>query len=328
MKTFEWADAATIDQAIQLTVKGSAFKAGGVDVVDLMKERLFEPTRLINLRTIPGLDQIKHDDKAGLTVGPMVTLATLAEHDVVRSKYAALAQSAGHAATPQIRNMATLGGNILQRPRCWYFRNEAFHCRKKGGEKCFAQDGENQYHAIFHNGLCAIVHPSATATALVALGGKLQLTSGKEKREVSVEDFITPPNVDMHRENSLKEGELVTQIMVPALPATASSYYIKQGEKESFDWPIAEVAVVIDRDGDACKSASIVLGAAAPTPLRATASEEILKGKKIDEAIARQAAAASMADAAPLANNGYKITVFKTIIARAILAAASGKKES
>jgi xanthine dehydrogenase YagS FAD-binding subunit len=328
MKSFEWADATSIYQAVSLTVKGSAYKAGGVDVVDLMKERLFEPTRLVNLRTIPGLDQVSHDDKAGLKLGPLVTLSTLASHDVVRSKYQALAQSAGHAATPQIRNMATLGGNILQRPRCWYFRNEAFHCRKKGGETCFAQDGENQYHAIFDNGLCAIVHPSATACALIALGGQLEITDGKDKRHVAIEDFLTPPSVDVHRENSLKEGELITQIIVPPMAPSAKSYYIKQGEKESFDWPLAEVAVVIDRDGDLCKSSSIVLGAAAPTPLRATASEEMLKGKKIDESIARQAANAAMADATPLSNNGYKVTIFKAIIARAILAAANGKQEA
>lgn len=328
MKSFEWADATSLDQAVSLTVKGSAFKAGGLDLVDLMKERLFEPTRLINLRTIPGLDQIKHEDAKGLNVGPLVTLSTLSENEIVRSKYQALAQAAGHAATPQVRNMASLGGNILQRPRCWYFRNESFYCRKKGGEKCFAQDGENQYHAIFHNGLCAIVHPSATATALIALGGSVVITDGKNERTVTLEEFLTPPNVDLHRENSLKEGELVTGVIVPAQPATAKSYYMKQGEKESFDWPIAEVAVVIDRDGEKCKSASVILGAAAPTPLRATKAEEMLKGQTIDEKLAREAAAAAMVDAAPLTNNAYKIPIFKAVIVRAILAAASGKQEA
>src|SRR6185369_15147577 len=149
-------------------------KAGGVDLVDLMKEQIASPERVVNIRAIRELDYVKLDDGDGsLRVGPLVTLSRLSEEPVVRQKFAALADAAGHAATPQIRNMATLGGNLLQRPRCWYFRNEQFHCKKKGGQTCYAQTGENQYHAIFDNDPCAIVHPSGTATALVAYGAKL-----------------------------------------------------------------------------------------------------------------------------------------------------------
>src|SRR5439155_24586770 len=223
MKSFEWADASSVEEAIQLTVKGSAFKAGGMDVVDLMKEHIATPTRLVNILRIPGLDQISEDEKS-IRVGPLVTLTQLSDNPIINKSATALAQAAGHAATPQVRNMATLGGNILQRPRCWYFRNEQFPCRKKGGEICFAQEGENQYHAIFHNGLCAIVHPSATATALIALGGKLEITGDKDqKREVTVEEFIVPPSVDLHRENTLKDGELITQIIIPKPPAGTKS---------------------------------------------------------------------------------------------------------
>jgi xanthine dehydrogenase YagS FAD-binding subunit len=159
MNNFEYADASNVSEAISLMVKGAVFKAGGVDLLDLMKERIAEPTRIVNLRNIKDLDYVR-EEGGELRLGPLVTLAALAEHDVVRKNYTALADAAGHAATPQIRNMATLGGNLLQRPRCWYFRSEQFPCRKKGGEKCYAQEGENQYHAIFNNGLCAIVHPS------------------------------------------------------------------------------------------------------------------------------------------------------------------------
>jgi xanthine dehydrogenase YagS FAD-binding subunit len=324
MKSFEWADATSIEQAVALTVKGSAFKAGGVDVVDLMKERLFEPTRLINLRTIPNLDKIEQDEK-GLHIGPLLTLAQLADHELVRTKFAALAQSAAEAATPQIRNVATVGGNLLQRPRCWYFRHEEFHCRKKGGEKCFAQDGENQYHAIFSNGLCAIVHPSAIAVALVALGAHIDISDGKQQRTVKLEEFFHLPNVEVTSENDLKPGELVTAIRVPPLPPNAKTFYMKQKEKESFDWPIADAAVMIAEADGKCASASIVLGAAAPIPWRATAAEAILIGKKVDESAARAAAAAAMNDATPLAENGYKVPLFKTIITRTILAAAAAK---
>lgn len=325
MKPFEWADATSVEQAVSLTVKGSAFKAGGVDLVDLMKERLFEPSRIINLNTMPEWNFIKDDPSAGLKIGPLVTLAQLCEHDAIRKRYTALALAAGHAATPQIRNMATLGGNLLQRPRCWYFRHEEFHCRKKGGERCFAQDGENQYHAIFNNSLCAIVHPSATATPLMAMGATFDLTSGKGKRTVSAEEFFTLPSVDLHRENQLEPGELVTQINVPAPSAKAKSFYIKQGEKESFDWPVAEIAAVLEMDGDTCKKASIVLGAAAPVPRRAKEAEAALTGQKVDEKSARDAAEAALKEATPLANNGYKVPLFKVVIARAILAASRGE---
>src|SRR5262249_2123226 len=155
-------------EAISLMNDGAAIKAGGVDLLDLMKEHVAQPTRLVNIRNVRELDFIRVSDGA-LEIGPLVTLAKLADDNQINSRFSAGAQGASAAATPQVRNMATIGGNILQRPRCWYFRSEDFHCRKKGGEVCYAQDGENQYHAIFNNQLCAIVHPSAIACALVAL---------------------------------------------------------------------------------------------------------------------------------------------------------------
>jgi xanthine dehydrogenase YagS FAD-binding subunit len=322
MNSFEWADAATVDEAIGYLGKGAALKAGGVDLLDLMKERISQPSRLVNIRNVRALNFVRINGGA-LELGPLVTLAAISEDPQIRKSFAALADAAGHAATPQIRNMATVGGNILQRPRCWYFRNEDFHCRKKGGEICYAQDGENQYHAIFNNKLCAIVHPSAAACALVAMGAKLQLSGAKDRREVSVEEFLTLPAVDVHRENSIAADELITQITVPALPAGATSAYIKQGEKESFDWPIAECAVVLERDGQNCRRASIVLGAAAPVPHRALEAENSLAGKLINDASAKAAARAALATASPMSQNAYKIAIFEAIIARTILAAAT-----
>ena len=323
MKPFQWTNAASVDQALALMAeKGTSLKAGGVDLVDLMKEQIASPERVVNIRAIRELDYVKLDDGDGsLRVGPLVTLARLSEEPVVRQKFAALADAAGHAATPQIRNMATLGGNLLQRPRCWYFRNQMFPCRKKGGEICYAQEGENQYHAIFNNALCAIVHPSATAAALVAMGATLQLTSAKDKRDVKAEDFFILPNVDLHRENQLRDDEMITEIRVPALPASARSAYIKQGEKESFDWPIAECAVVIDRDGDKVKTASIVMGAAAPVPHRARDAEKALVGQSISPETARSAAKAALEGARPMANNRYKLALLETIVMRTILMA-------
>jgi xanthine dehydrogenase YagS FAD-binding subunit len=327
MNNFEWADATSVEEAVALTVKGSAYKAGGIDVVDLMTERLFSPTRLVNLRTIKGLDQIVQND-TGLVIGPLCTLSQIADHDVVRSHYTALYEAADHAATPQIRNMATIGGNLLQRPRCWYFRNESFNCRKKGGDICFAQDGENQYHAIFDNGRCAIVHPSSLAVALMALGASIEITGAKGKRTVELDKFFVLPAEDIDHENRLEPGEIITAVRMPARRPN-SSHYEKFGEKESFDWPLAEVAVAIDFDDQMnCKKASIVLGAAAPVPRRAIEAEKALAGKKIDMTSALAAGEASMKDATPLSLNGYKVKLFKHIVAATIIGAVGGAWEA
>jgi len=326
MNRFEWADATSVEDAIQLTVKGAAIKAGAVDLLDLMKERIAAPTRLVNIRSLPGMDEIKEDDK-GLVIGPLATLAKIAADPTVSKKYAAVALAAGKAATPQIRNMATAGGNLLQRPRCWYFRNEQFPCRKKGGEICYAQQGENQYHAIFNNQLCAIVHPSSLATPLIAMGATLEIQGAKGKRTVPLEEFLILPSADLHRENTLAEGEVITGIRVGALAAGASSAYVKQGEKESFDWPIAEVAVVIEKEGNTCKKASVVLGAAAPVPHRAKDVEGALVGKEISRENILAGADAELGKATPLALNRYKVPLFKNLIARTVLMAAGGKEE-
>lgn len=323
MNTFEWTEASSVEQALTQLDGKAVIKAGGVDLLDMLKEHLIAPPRLVNIRNIPGLDYARHDDRSGLRIGPLITLHAVSQEPVVRQRYTALADAAGNAATPQIRNMATLGGNLVQRPRCWYFRSDEFHCRKKGGELCYAQHGQNQYHSIFDNSPCAIVHPSSTATPLVAYRATIELTSSKGKREVALEDFFTLPEVDVHRENTLAPGEMITEIRVPAQGRDSRSVYIKQGEKESQDWPIADVAVVMERDGDRCKSASIVLGAAAPVPHRAKEAEAAVAGKKIDDKLARDAAKAAMADAEPLALNAYKIPLFETLIRRALLMCAS-----
>lgn len=318
---FEWVEAGSLNQAFDALTDGSLIKAGGIDLMDRLKEGLDSPQRLVNIRNISGLDRIQ-EMPDGLHLGPLVTLAQLDKHAAVRGKYTALADAAGHAATPHIRNMATLGGNLAQRPRCWYFRNEQFHCLKKGGGHCFAQQGENEFHAIFDNQPCAIVHPSATATALVALNSKIKLTSAKGTRELPLEQFFILPAEDVHRENVLQPGELITEVIVPAPAAGARSAYTKLGEKESFDWPIAEVAVVLDAPGGTVKTASVILGAAAPVPHRAKAAEAALAGRTVTEESARQAATAALQGATPLHSNGYKVPVFEAVIRRTILAAA------
>jgi xanthine dehydrogenase YagS FAD-binding subunit len=324
MNRFEWFDATSVDQALAAVNSDAVFKAGGIDLLDLMKDGITSPKRVVNIRNLQGLDQIT-EDAQGLHIGPLATLTQIEEHPTICRKYIAISEAAGRAATPQIRNMATIGGNLAQRPRCWYFRSEDFQCRKKGGKHCFAQDGENDYHAIFDNRTCAIVHPSGLAIPLVALDARVEISSAKGKREVRLEDFFISPDQNVMRENIMQSDELITGITVPA--TDAGTAYDKIGEKESFDWPIADVAVALSMQGSNCSKASVVLGAAAPYPYRAKAAEAKLTNAMISEDSARAAAHEAMATATPLAKNGYKIPIFEAIIRRSILRAAGMNAE-
>jgi xanthine dehydrogenase YagS FAD-binding subunit len=299
-------------------------KAGGIDVIDLMKEGLLAPAHVTSLSGVPGLDAIAPTPQGGLRIGPMVTLANLAADATVRERYPALADAARDSASPQIRNVATIGGNLLQRPRCWYFRAAEFRCLRKGGGHCYAIAGENQYHAIFNNRFCAIVHPSTSATALVALGAEVELTDEDgAQRRVALEDFFVGPDRDVQRENDLKPHEILTALLLPQASGLRMKH-LKLAQKESFDWPLADVAVVLDLGQDGvCRRASIVLGAAAPTPHRARAAESALLGKGVDANAAAEAGRAALEGATPLAKNAYKAPMFETLVRRAILQAAA-----
>ena len=299
-------------------------KAGGVDLLDLMKEGLLTPRRVVNLRAVPELGRIVAEPDGSVRIGSTVTLAQIAEHATIRKRYGALAEAAGGSASPQLRHMATIGGNLLQRPRCWYFRSLDHHCARKGGQTCFAFAGENSYHAIFGQSGCAIVHPSTSATALVAFDARVELVGAKgKKRIVALEKFFVPPERDIGRENDLKPGEILTAVLLPPPGRGARSAHLRQGELDSFDWPVADVAVVLEIDsGDVCRRASVVLGAAAPVPHRAKAAENALVGNQITEDVARSAARAALAGATPLSQNAYKLPIFEAVARRAVLSAA------
>lgn len=321
MINFEWVNATSVAEAIAQLRPHAALKAGGIDLLDRMKEGLDAPTRLVNLRTIPGLDRIRQEPH-GLTVGPLVTLATLGADPIVRQRYTALADAAAHVATPQIRNAATVGGNLLQRPRCWYFRSQSFPCLRKGGDTCYAQAGENQYHALFDNQVCAAIHPSDLATALVALDAHLELTSAAGVRTVTLGDFFVSPDKDVTREHALAPGEVVTAIFVPTPAEGSRSAYVKQGEKQSADWPLAEAAVAASVRESRFATVAVVLGAAAPVPWRARVAEAALVGQPATAETATEALRAELTRATPLTHNRYKLQLFETIGRRAILAAA------
>jgi|1185.fasta_scaffold21851_2 xanthine dehydrogenase YagS FAD-binding subunit len=312
MKAFSWIEPGDLASAIAAgTQQGALYKAGGVDLADRMKEHLDEPSSLVNLRRLRDLDFVKLEGGV-LRLGPLVTLATLATDARIRKAAPALADAAGAAATPQIRNAATLGGNLAQRPRCWYFRKEEFHCRRKGGTECFALAGQNEMHAVFDNDLCAIVHPSAAGTALTALGASLVLRGSSGERTVAADDFFVRPSKDITRETVLGPGELIVEVRVPA---GRKSGYVKLMEKQTFDWPLAEAAVALGEDP------RVVLGAAAPVPWRARQAEAIVRGRDVDEALAAEAAKAALAGAKPLEHNGYKLPLLEVAVKRALLLA-------
>jgi xanthine dehydrogenase YagS FAD-binding subunit len=322
MNRFTFVDCATVDEALSQMNGDAVVKAGGIDLLDLMKDGVVAPPKLVSILNVRSLHSIESSDR-GLQLGPLTTLSEIADHPEIQRRYGALSDAAGHAATPQVRNMATLGGNLMQRPRCWYFRSSDFDCRKKGGsDECHALQGENQYHAIVNNNTCAMVHPSSTAVPLLAMNAEVELTSKAGKRTVAMSDFYVTPEENLQRETAVKPGELITAIRVPTPAAGTRSAYQKYGEKESFDWPLADAGVVLEMDGKTCRKATIVLGVAAPTPIHATGAEAALRGKVIDEATAREAGKLAVANATPLSQNGYKVQLFQTAVYRTILLAA------
>lgn len=335
MNRFSWYDAKTVEEAlaqVNATVSqilqpkelenAAVFKSGGIDLLDLMKEGLSEPQKIINIKNIEGLNQITYHKKEGLRIGANATLSQMASDNRIKSDYLALHLSVSHAGTPQLRNMSTLGGNLAQRTRCWYFRSIDHPCLRKGGSTCFAMNGENEQHAILGNNFCVSVHASSVATALMAFGAKVEITGSRgRKKEVPMEKFFVRPEEDIRKETILEPKELITAVIIPPVTADTRSYYIKQGIKESHDWPLADTAVVMELSGITCKNAVIVIGAAAPVPLKLETASQVLTGKIVNEESATVAAEASMKGASPLAKNGYKVPLFKAIIKRAILKA-------
>ena len=297
---------------------------GGQDLLARMKDYVAQPDRVVNVKN--ALDAtIAATPDGGLKIGAAVKIADLAEHAQVARLYPAIAKAAGEVGTPQIRNQGTVGGNINQRPRCWYFRNEEFVCLKKGGNRCFAPAGENQFHAIFGNGPTHIVHPSSLAVPSVAYGAKFRLVGPSGERIVESRDYFTMPTMqNVRTENVLAPDEVLTHLILPP-PGNVKTGHYEVRYKASHDWPIAFATVVLGMDGATIKSARVVMGAVAPVPWRAQAAEQALVGKRLDEATAAAAAEAALEGARPMSRNGYKVQVAKTAVKRAILQAAGIK---
>jgi xanthine dehydrogenase YagS FAD-binding subunit len=276
----------------------------------------------VNIRNIRELCGVQATPD-GLTLGALTTLAEIADHPTIRAQYTILSDACGRAATPHIRNVATIGGNVLQELQCWYFRSAEFQCIRKGKDQCFAFSGLNQYHAIMDYGGCPSVAPSSGAVALLALNATIELTSAaKGKRTVAIKDFYVQPDANPHRFNVKADDELLTAIHIPKPAPGTRSAYQKYGEKESHDWAIADAGILLEMDGEVCRRAVVTMGAASPVVRRSTEAEAVLTGKPITRDTARAAGQASMTGAMPLSMNGYKVQLFPTAIYRTILLAA------
>ena len=298
--------------------------AGGMDLLARMKDYIDQPDRIVNVKN--ALDQtIVATPDGGFKIGAAVKIVDLAEHEQVARLYPALVKAAGEVGTPQIRNAGTVGGNINQRPRCWYFRNEEFVCYKKGGNHCFAPAGENQFHAIFGDGPSHIVHPSSLAVPAVAYGARFRIFGpGGERIVDSAAYFTMPTRANVRSENILAPNELFTHMILPAPGAVKTGHY-EVRYKQSHDWPLAFATVVLTMQGNTIRSARVVMGAVAPVPWRARAAERALAGKPLDERTAAAAAEAALEGANPMSMNGYKVQIAKTAVKRAILQAGGIK---
>jgi xanthine dehydrogenase YagS FAD-binding subunit len=323
MVRFELAKARTTAEARELVAEkaGSVFKSGGIDLVDHLKERLVEPPRVVDLRSIPGLDEISVLPDGALNIGARATLARVAAHETIRKTHPALARACGEAASPQIRNVATIGGNVLQRPRCWYYRLESYRCLKKGGDTCFAIAGENRYHVIFGGGPVFAPHPSNAAVPLVAYRAGFVVEGPKGSRVVAAEDFFVLPAKDPKRENVLGPDEILLGMRVP--PTTGwRSAYAEIRERAGFDWPLVAAAVAVRMAGGLVQEARVVLGQVAPIPWRSAAAEKALSGKPLTSDTAAAAGRAATDGAEPMTDNGYKVELTATLVRRVVASLA------
>lgn len=331
MKSFEWVSPTSIADALKVLQPGSKMDpdeapqpmAGGQDLLTAMKDYIVRPQRVVNLKSVPGLDKILFGEKS-VKIGALVTLVAIEEHPEILKRFPGLSEAAHSIATLQIRNLATVGGNLCQRPRCWYFRLENVICLKKGGNECYAESGENKYHAIFGGGPSFIVHPSDLAPMLVALEAKVTVASPKGQRVLPLEKFFVLPADEVRRENVLEPGEIVVEIEVPFSRFASRSTYLKFKERPSHDFATVSAAAAVDAvSGGRIGEARIVMGGVAPIPWRVPKAESYLAGKAADPKVFAEAARIAMEGAQPLAKNGYKIPLAQTIVRRALARAVT-----
>lgn len=313
-------NARTIDDAMSLLSRyreEAKIIAGGVDLVSLMKNKVRTPKVLVNIKTIPELDYITEDAEM-LKIGTLTTITAIETSSIIRDKYTILVEAAHSVGSPLIRNMATIGGNLCQDVRCWYYRRSpvtglSFFCRRKGGQQCFAIEGENQYHSIIGGNQCHAVCPSDMAPALLALEARIKIASPTGDKTVPLEEFYAPLG------NALQPSEIITEIQVPTPESDTRQRYLKFRTRKTIDFATSSVAAVITTQAGVVSQARIVLGGVAPTPYRALKAEETLKGAVITESIAETSAKAAVREAVPLSRNAYKVPITESLVKRAIV---------
>ena len=321
MKNFKYIQPKSLKEASQFLgndLIAALASAGGTDLLGLMKNKIVNPDKVVNLKSIDGLDKIIYKQGKELRIGALVTISEIAEHATIKQKFNVLAQAAEEVASPQLRNMGTIGGNICQRPRCWYFRGD-FNCLRKGGDVCYAADGKNKYHCIIGGGPCYIVFPSDTAVALMALDAVLAISSGKKSRKVPIKDFYLLPEKNIERENILQPGEIVTEIIIPEPAAGTVSGYLKFKERAVWDFAMVSVAAVIQKNSATIQSGNITLGGVAPKPWLEEKVSSQLTNLTISEENLSAAAENILAEAEPLKDNGYKLVLARNLTKRLLM---------
>lgn len=317
MKNFEYIYPKNVESipAILGDLAGNSLLfAGGTDAIARLKEGIEKSSQIVNLKAVDELAEIEETDD-GLRIGATVILNDLLKSEEA-AKITGLIEAAQSISTIQLRNMGTVGGNLCQRPRCWYFRSRHFPCLRKGGDTCFAVDGENKYHCILGGDSCYIVYPSDLAPMLIALDARISILGPAGKRQLNLEDFYVLPSQDIRHENILKPQELLTEILIPK--SNRSSHYLKFKERGSFDFALVSVAVAADISGNKLINLRIAMGGVAPEPWRAKQAEQVLEGKEMNDDIIEQAADAELKNAEPLDKNEYKVLLCKNLLKRAI----------
>ncbi|MFO7930402.1 MAG: FAD binding domain-containing protein [Thermodesulfobacteriota bacterium] len=311
-----------IEEAVkQLNQKAAAVHAGGTDLLGCLREHIIDADRVVSISSIKDLHGIRETSGGGVVIGALTTITEVSQSPVIQKKYPGLARGASEVASPQLRNQGTLGGNLCQKPRCWYYRGE-FECLRKGGGICSAAQGENQFHAILgHDGICYATHPSDTAPVLVALNARVRAAGPEGSRKVPVEELHVRPAKDVTAETVLGEAEIITHVEIPEPAETLYSSYRKIRARRAWDFALAGVALALEMDGDTVKKARVVLSGAAPVPWRSREAESVITGKKLDGSTISQAANAAVADAEPLSGNAYKTDMFRGIIEEELEAA-------
>lgn len=326
MRPFDYVRPASLGEAIGLLDgDGDAARplAGGTDLLTLMKHEISTPGLLVDLKRLPELDdRIAPTADGRLGIGALVTLSQLESDPLLAGPYAALAEAAAQAATPQLRNMATIGGNLLQRPRCWYFRSQHVDCWLKGGSDCPAREGENQFHALFGAGPCVAVHPSDLATALLALGASVEVTGVNGARSVPVDALFVLPEDGRRRENLLEPGEIISAVELPPVSQATRSAYLKAMDRKAWAFALVAAGVRLTVENGVINDARVALGGVAPTPWRAQRAEAVLAGSRPSPDLFAEAARVALEGATPLAHNGYKVPLLTALVRNALAAAS------